>query len=230
MRENAMRGWGRRTFLWSLCGSALVAGCNFPTAMYFLMPEAKEPAGCKRLASEDSKKEVKVVLWPYMSLDPREEFIQADRRLALQLAEEIRKLSVENHEKVTVVKPSLVEQYKSRQLNWQSLDPQEVGQYFHADYVVNLEIDKLSLYEPTAREMYKGYAHILVSVVDVNNPEDLHQKEFTDRYPSELRGGWDTFDMEPSVFREKFLGHVARKLAFYFVEHPKRERMIDSDD
>jgi hypothetical protein len=230
MKGNAMRGLRRRSFLLSLWGSALLAGCNFPTAMYFLMPEAREPAECKRLASEDSKKEVKVVLWPYMSLDPREEFIQADRYLSNQLAEEIRRLSQENREKVTVIKPSLVEQYKSRHPDWQSIDAAKIGHYYNADYVINLEIDKLSLYEPNAREMYQGYAHIHVSVVDVNHPDDPQQKEFTDRYPSEVRGGWDTFDMEPSVFREKFLGHIARRLAFYFVDHQKRERMVVSDD
>jgi hypothetical protein len=116
-----MRGLRRRAFLLSLWSAALLVGCNFPSNLYFLMPESKEPAECKRLASEDSKKEVKAVLWTYMSsLDPREEFIQADRHLAGMLAEEIRKMSDENHEKVTIVKPNMVEQYKSRHANWQS--------------------------------------------------------------------------------------------------------------
>ena len=121
----------------------------------------------------DGKKEVKVVLWTYMGLDPREEFIQADRHLAGMLAEEIRRLSEENKEKVTVVKPNLVEQYKSRHPNWQALDPEKVGHDFNADYVINLEIDKLSLYEPNAnQQLYRGQTQILVSVVDMKHPDE----------------------------------------------------------
>jgi hypothetical protein len=198
--------------------------------MFFLMPEAKEPAECKRLASTDSK-EVKVVLWTYMSLDPREEFIQADRALAAKLAEEIRRLSAENKEKVTVVKPNLVEQYKSRHPNWQALNLEQIGHDFKADYVINLEIDKLSLYEPNATEtLFRGYAHIHVSVMDVNAPDDKQEKEFTDHYPTEGRGRFDAFDMEPSLFREKFLEHLARRLSYYFVDHQKRSRMVSMDD
>lgn len=222
---------GRSAFF--LLHSALffVVGCSFPQSLYFLMPEAKEPAECKRLAAEDPKKEVKVVLWTYMGLDSREEFIQADRHLAGMLAEEIRRLSEENKEKVTVIKPSLVEQYKSRHPNWQSLDPEKVGHDFKADYVINLEIDKLSLYEPNAnQQLYRGQTQILVSVVDVQHPDDATQKEFNDRYPSEAAGVFDTFALPPTAFRDKFLQHVAKRLAFYFVDHQKRTKMVMLDD
>lgn len=223
----ALRG---RACLLCWCMSALLGGCNFPSNLYFLMPEAKEQAELKKLADKDSKKEVKVVLWTYMNLDPREEFIQADRVLAANLAEEIRRLSTDNKEKVTIIKPTKVEQYKSQHPGWQALDLEQVGHDFKADYVINLEIDKLGLYEPNATEMlFRGYAHIHVSVMDVNNPDDVQQKEFTDRYPSEGRERWDTFTMEPAVFREKFLEHLAKRLSFYFVDHQKRSRMIMDD-
>jgi hypothetical protein len=223
----------RRGYLLCWCACALLGGCNFPSCMYFLMPEEKEPAECKRLASDDGKKEVTVVLWTYMmNLDTREEFISADRVLSAKLTEQIRKLSEENKEKVTVVKPSLVEQYKSRHPNWQALEPEQIGHDFKADYVVNLEIDKLSLYEQNPTEMlFRGYAHILVSVTDVNNPDDTqYRKEFTDHYPSEGHGHFDAFEMEPSLFREKFLDHLAKRLSFYFVNHQKRSRMVLLDD
>jgi hypothetical protein len=71
---------------------------------------------------------------------------------------------------------------------------------------------------------------IHVAVVDVEHPDDPSTKEFTDRYPNEAQYGIDVFDMEPSVFREKFLHHVARRLAFYFVDHKERSRRIPMDD
>ncbi len=225
-----MKGLRRRTFLLGLWGSLLTAGCSFPNNLYFLMPEAKDPAELKRLASQDSKKEVKVVLWTYMSLDPSTEFIQADRRLAIMLAEEIRRLSEENGEKVSVVKTNLVEQYKSRHPNWQALELTTVGHDFNADYVINLEIDKLSLYEPNANQsLYRGHTEILVSVVDMKNPDDVQHKEFNDRYPTEA-GGLTPFDLSASMFRDQFLAHVAKRLALYFVDHKRRTKMVMMDD
>jgi hypothetical protein len=226
-----MKAMCRRTLLLSLWGSTLIAGCSFPQSLYFIMPEAKEPAELKRLADEDGKKEVKVVLWTYMNLDPREEFIQADRRLAVALAEEIRRLSEENKEKVTIVKPNLVDGYKSTHPNWQGLEPTTVGHYFQADYVIQLEIDKLRLYEPNAnQQLYRGQTEILVSVYDMKHPDDVQSKEFTDRYPTEARGDMTPFEITPHTFRDKFLEHVAKRLAFYFVEHRRRTKMVMIDE
>jgi hypothetical protein len=206
----------------------LVAGCSFPQSLYFLMPEAKDPAELKRLAA-DNKKEVKVVLWTEMSLDPREEFIQADRFLAAKLAEELRRLSEENGEKVTVVRPNLVQQYKSSHPNAHDLE--KVGHDLNADYVIDLEIVKLSLYEPGAnQQLYRGQAQIGVSVLDIKNPDDIQYKEFNDRYPTEARGDMTPFDLTPTGFREKFLEHVAKRLAFYFVDHQRRSERVMMDD
>ncbi|MGH7172071.1 MAG: hypothetical protein ACRELG_17490 [Gemmataceae bacterium] len=208
-----------------------ISGCNFPGNLYFILPEDKDPAECKRLASEDGKKEVKVVLWTYMALDPREEFIQADRHLAVKLADEIRKQSEENKEKVTVVKPSLVEQYKSRHPNWQYLELERIGHDFEADYVINLEIDKLSLYEPGAnQQIYRGQTQILVSVMDMKEPDDVQHKEFNDRYPAEARGDMTPFEVTRTAFREKFLEHAAKRLAFFFVNHKRRTERVMMDD
>jgi len=227
-----MTGLGRRSFLLGLCGAGLLAGCNFPTAMYFLMPDAKEPAEYKRLASDDKKKEVRVVLWTYSALDMRTEFIQADRLLTELLSKRIHKMSEENDEKVTVVSPRKVEDYKNTHPDWKALPLEQVGHYFKADYVISLEIDQLSLYEPNANEtLLSGRTHILVSVVDVKNPDDSpHPTEFSDRYPTELRGGIDSLDMHPMQFRQKFLEHVAKRLSYFFVNYQKRERVMAMDE
>lgn len=226
-----MKVLGRRRIMLSLWVSILIAGCSFPQGLYFIMPEAKDPAELQRLASEDGKKEVKVVLWTYMSLNPREELIQADRHLAVKLAAEIRRLSEENKEKVTIVKPNLVEQYKSRHPNWRALELAKVGHDFDADYVINLEIDNISLYEPNAnQQLYRGQTDIQVSVVDVVDPDDVQSQEFSDRYPTEARGDMTPFEITPHAFRDKFLEHVAKKLAFLFVEHRKRTKMVMIDD
>jgi hypothetical protein len=199
--------------------------------MYFLFPENKEPAEFQRLASDDDKKETKVVIWTYTGLDPRPETAQVDRQLAEALAQQIRQMTEENREKVTIVKPRLVEEYKNTNPNWKSLDPEQVGRYFKADYVIGLEIDQFSLYEPKAYQtLYRGRTHILVSLVDVHNPDETQQpREFTDIYPGDLRGGVDT-DVPVTLFRQQFVSHIARRMSFYFVNHQKRDRVMVMDN
>jgi hypothetical protein len=192
------------------------------------MPEAKEPAGYKRLASEDRKKEIKVVVWAYAPLETREEFIQVDRLLAEQLAQQINQMSKENGEKVTVVPPRKVEVYKNEHPDWTSLDPEQVGRYFQADYVINVEINKLSLYEPsTYQTLLRGRGQFLVKLVDVKNPDESpSSKHFNDVYPNDAHIV-DGSDMDRFGFRDVFLAHAAKHLAFLFVDHPKRERMLN---
>ncbi len=186
----------------------------------------KESAELKRLAS-DEKKEVKVVLLPLMIEKPSKEIIRADYILACMLAEEIGKLSKENKEKVTIVSPDLIEEYKKKCSNLRSVDLMKVGHDFKADYVIYFEINKLSLYEPGAsQQLYRGQTEILVSVKDMKHPEDMPQRVFNDRYPSEAGGALDTFELSPIAFRDNFLRHVSQRLAFYFVDHKERARQM----
>jgi hypothetical protein len=105
-----------------------------------------------------------------------------------------------------------------------------VGHDFNADYVINLEIDKLSLYEPNSKQQfYRGHTEILVSLIDMKNPDDVQNKEFSDDYPTEA-GDMTIWDMSPTAFRDRFVGHFAKRLSFYFVDHPKQARIAASDD
>jgi hypothetical protein len=221
-----------RWWLAGLLALALGAGCDPGSVMYFLLPEAKEDPELRRLASEDKKKEVKVVILTYAALEPRPEFIQADRQLAEMLARELNELSRANQDKVTVVPPRRVEEYKNTHPSRRGYDPAEVGQHFKADYVIYIEINKLSLFERGSdMQLLRGRADLLVSVVDVKNPDETpDSRDFTCVYPSESKGAIDnSMENPPAQFRQAFLGYVARRLSYYFAPHPKRDRMIYMD-
>jgi hypothetical protein len=222
MTARRQRGWLLR---WA--GALLCAGCSFPNSMYFLMPEHREPAEYKRLSAED-KKETKVVVWTFSQLDPRPEFIQADRQLVELFIKQLRQLFEENKEKVVIESPRNVENYKNLHPNWKSMDPIDVGKHFKADYVVNLELNHLSLYDPKAIDhLYQGRAEIQVSVIDVKHPDDSPTPhEFSDIYPNEP-GSIDNLEVNPMQFREMFLTHVAKRLSFYFSAHQKRDRFVE---
>ena len=218
-----MKAHARRWFLAGLVAAAC-AGCDPATTAYFLLPEANDPAELRRLASDDKKKEVKVAILTHSALETRAELIQADRQLAELLAKQLRERCAKNKEKVTVVAPRRVEDYKNSHPRWR--DPLEVGRELKVDYVIYLEINSMSLYEKgSSNLMYRGRAGVSVSLVDVNRPDDVpEQTEISAEFPSEARGPLDaSMDTSPMQFRAAFLGYVAKRLSWCFTGHRKRE-------
>ena len=141
---------------------------------YFLFPEAKHEAEMKKLASDDNK-EVRVAILTYSTdLETRPELIQADRSLSELLAAKLRELCEANNENVTIVNPHKVEEFKLSHPNWQQ-EPNlaDIGRQFKADYLIYIEISKLSMYETGSKQtLYHGQASLSVQVVDVNKPEE----------------------------------------------------------
>jgi hypothetical protein len=218
-----MKAHARRWFLAGLFAASL-AGCDPATTAYFLLPETKDPAELRRLASDDKKKEVKVAVLTHTELETRPELIQADRQLAEYLGKQLRDRCAENKEKVTVIPSRRVEDYKNTHPRWR--DPLEVGRELKVDYVIYLEVNSLSLYEKgSSNLMYRGRANISVSLVDVNHPDDTpEQKEYTDTYPSDAQGPIDaSMDTSPMQFRAAFLNYVATRLSWNFTGHRKRD-------
>jgi hypothetical protein len=199
--------------------------------MYFLSPEDKEPAQLKRLASQDKKKEVRVAVLAYSAMETRSEFIHVEHTLAELLARQLAELSNANGEKVVLVSPRLVEEYKNRRPSRRGCDPVEVGKHFKADYVIYLELNGMGLYEPgTYPPMLRGHADIAVTLVDMRDPEGPERKPFTCVYPGDSRGAIDVSpEMPAGAFREQFLAYLAKRLSWYFAPHPRRDREVEAD-
>ena len=181
----------RRCSLAILLGAAaVIAGCQASTMAYFLFPEAKHEAEMKKLASDDNK-EVRVAILTYTTdLETQPELVQADRSLCEMLAAKLRELCENNHETVTIVNPTKVEQFKTAHPNWrQEPNLADIGRQFKADYLIYIEISNLSLYEKgAAQQLYHGHAGMSVQVVDVHKPtESPLPKQVSFVYPE--RGG-----------------------------------------
>jgi hypothetical protein len=213
-----------------LVGAAVAAsGCDPKTVAYFLMPEAREEALIKHLASADPKKEPRVAILTYGSaLETRAEFIQADRQLAEKLADELKARASADDEKLFVLPQRKVEAFKSSHPNWPQMDLYQVGRALAVDYVIYLEIDSLSLYEKNSlNQTLRGRAEIRVSLAETNKPDESQgQTLLTSTYPSDARGGVPISDTNREVFRRDFLGYVAKELSCHFARFPKRTRQF----
>lgn len=211
---------------WRLAVLLLVAafgfGCNMLSLPFFLLMGAnsKQPALCK-LASKDKDKEVRVVILASAGLETRPEFLRVDRELTSLLARHLTQGFKDNKEKVKLVPARQIDQFKDEHPNWKTMDLVKIGEHFDADYVIDLEIISLSLYEQgSANQLFRGRADIHVRVVDVNEPDDdpIFKQLYTCEYPK-TRGPIPVGEGSMLQFKQKFLDHVGRHLSWYFTAH-----------
>jgi len=200
---------------------ALAAGCNPFLALYYAAVgmDSKLPAEFA-LVPKDKGVDVRVVILVSSALETRPEFLRVDRELGSIMAHLLQKGCKDNRENVTIVPMGQVEKFKDQHPNWKTLDAATIGRYFHADYVIDLEINSLSLYEPGSHNtLYQGRGHISVVVTDMHSLDDgpAYQNEKDFEYP---RGRPIPADNNnPQQFRLLFLNRIATDLAWLFTAH-----------
>jgi hypothetical protein len=215
----------RRLLAVTLAGAMLVVcGCNAASMAYFLFGEDSLKPECEVFAAP--KKEIKVVFLTYVDTDMRAEFIRADRDVNELLTRWLKKRYEDNKDKIKVVPPGLVESFKDKNPNWHTMSMKEIGDYFHASFVVNIEMDHLSLYEPhSLNEFFRGLAQVTVTVHNPEKPEDgpVFRKDFTFKFPTQ--GPRSVLDNNNLVqFRAEFLQYMVRQMARCFARFSMEEK------
>jgi hypothetical protein len=210
-----------------LVGTALAAnGCSPGSlgALLMLGQDPKIEAECK-LA--DSRKEIKVVVVVDGGMNFSPELGQIDHQLASKLTDVLRERFKANNERVSVVPSYKVEAFRQRQLDWRGLSAQEIGKHFDADYVINLDITKISLYlEKSASSFYRGRAEIAVKVLAINAPDGEGLKFSKDYVCQEYPRSRpiETSEIGVGIFRAQFLNHVSQELSRYFTAYPSEKK------
>jgi hypothetical protein len=198
------------------------AGCNIMALPFFLLPgmDPKHEAKCK-LVPHDKDRGARVVILTSCGMETRPEFLRVDRELGRLLYMQLEDGLKKNQERVVVVPIGQVEKYKDDHPNWHSLSPEEVGKHFSADYVISLEINSVSLYEPgSINTLFRGHAEISLDVLDVLKPANgpIYREEYTINYPR-ARGPIPASEGNIQQFRQRFLSVVARELSWRFTAH-----------
>ncbi|GIW80247.1 MAG: hypothetical protein KatS3mg105_2054 [Gemmatales bacterium] len=207
---------------WLTVASILATGCSLLQVPFFLI--YGEPKVDPKLKALESGK---VVILTSMPGEIRPEFLRIDRELTSRLVRQMSRLNEENNKgRLEIVPSKKVEKFKDENPDWQTLDMKEIGKYFDADYVISLEILSVDLYEKGAGTyMYRGQIEIDVEVFDMKdeNGEPVYDT-FNVEYPPRPRGSIPSDDQSPRQFRQRFLDHVAQRLAWWFLPHTIREQ------
>ena len=203
---------------------AALGGCNPLTAIWYLVGAPEEKFAPEvALTPPKGKKEAKVVVLISCAPGLSPEFIGIDRMLASEFNRALSAAVQANKEKVTLVPTAQVEAYKADHPNWTAKAPADIGRQFEADYLIDLEIVGISLYEDErSRHLLRGRTVIEVSAYDLTKPNDEPRKS---RYETEFprTGPVDAFDKTTLKFRETFIKRVAMDLTWKFTAHEFRD-------
>jgi len=215
---------GRTWRLRALAGALVLAaglGCNPLTLPFFMMFGVEDKVQPDfKLAKDD--REVTVLVLAYTAPDVQTDQVGVDRQLALTFVRELEDRCKANKEKVKIVPVHKVEKFKNDHPGWKSMSVAEIGRYFEADYVLDIEILNLSLYEPGSHKtLYKGYCKLDVSALDLSKTQDgpaWHQP-ISIQYPTSRGPVPVSDDGNTESFREMFVKRMSSDLCWKFTSH-----------
>ncbi len=172
----------RRVLLGVLLVLAGGLGCNPIMLPFYIFGGFNDPKIppeyelYKTARKEKEKKEFKLVVIPERGRGLSPDFFGQERTLADAFVKKLEKAFEENKEKVKIVPLKDVEAYRNKfpRDEWKAMLPQEIGKHFGADYVIDMELSSLSLYEPKSfSQFFHGTCRLSLTLVDVDKDEPI---------------------------------------------------------
>jgi len=216
--------WARRA-VWGAFAAVMAIGCSPLTTIAFLFHrDTPMPAECPLTFSKDSakknKEEVVVALFVSPGTGQGYEFAGTDRALASELAKKMPELAKEMKQKLVVVSPTQVDKFKMQNPHWKLMHPIAWGKQLGADFVLDIHLDKMSLYKPDTQNMlYEGRAEVTVDTYDVDSTEREPKYTYPLLFTYPETGFQDATSIPVSHFKKAFVAHLADKLAMKHIDH-----------
>ena len=220
--------WAKRG-VWLTLAAVLAIGCNPLTLPFVLLRseakiEAPNPLRPKEGPKRDKDEEIKVLVVAGLnpgSMTP--EFVGIDRDLTTAIAKQLPEVGKENKEKYTVIAPHQLETFKMQNPNWRSMRAGVIGKKLGADYVIEVTVSGLQMYQPgTQNNIYEGRASAAVDVTDTSAPtgDTKYRYVHSFSYPGFPRAA-DT--MPAAQFKLEFVSKLAQEIVFRHVDHKASE-------
>ena len=154
----------------------------------------------------------------------------ADVDLAEQVSDEMRRRCTENKHKLKIVPHAQVRaQQLKQQLGGGAISPVELGKSLKADFVLDLTINSLSLYEKNYHpQMYRGRADVAVHLYKVEVKDGEHKvwgEELRRVHPRDS-GPIDAGTFSASSYRTLFIRKVACDISRMFIAFDEKEKKV----
>jgi hypothetical protein len=214
--------WARRA-VWGTLALVFTIGCNPIATLGFLtykdpVKPAKYPLIPKDGPKKD-KEEITVALFVSQGTGQSFEFAGAENTVGSEMGRKLTELAKENKQKVTVIPTAKVNQFKFKNPTWKDMHASAWGKALGVDYVIEIHLDKLSLYRPgSLNQLYEGRGEVSWFLYDV---EAGAVEPKYDVYPFSFpkTGFRDATNTPVGTFRKDFLERLAVELSQQFIDH-----------
>ena len=183
-------------------------------------------------ATQDKhKRDITLVVLPYHSRSLPIDYSGTDLKLANAFVTHLKQKFSDNHESVKVVEIHEVEKFKQTHSEWKSMGPKEIGEFFKADYILDMELSSLSLMDRQSRQQFLlGNIRVSLTLLDVekDGEQPPFQKEFTRKFP-QLGARPLDLDSSKDSFQQEFLKHVAVEMSWLLTAHSFDEDKTKDD-
>lgn len=228
MNRSKTGKWARRV-VWGTLAAIMAIGCSpLQLAGFIFGRSEKIPAQYPLTFAKDGPKkdkdEVVVLLLPYLKPGTSPEFITADRELAEKIAKILPDMTKENKDKLKyrVISPTQVDKFKITNPHWKQMTAGEIGEKLKADFVLEIEMAQMRLYQPNtpiSEKIYEGRAEISVNIYEIgtNNSELKDQYPLSFSYPKGMPRSATA--ITERQFRQQYIDNLALAITQMHVEH-----------
>lgn len=206
--------WQRRAILGGLL-ALLATGCTPGALGYLLSDDKRQPE--IPLPAKAGKEVVTVAILASASPTLGIDFAGAERELAALIGKRMSDETAKNDVPIKIVEASKVQRLKSAPgRDWRTANPAALGKELGADYVLDLTLTGMSMYQPEyGHEFYQGRASLQVVVYDTDKPDSPLQ----DYVHNTMTPEKSTAAVTPSFFRRTFVSQVATEVAHRHIPH-----------
>ncbi|MFO0936755.1 MAG: hypothetical protein U0798_09610 [Gemmataceae bacterium] len=219
----------RRAFFAGILASPIViagTGCTPAAWSILLNPSGEIPATYPLTPLKNhSEKDVRVVIMANQGAGLSWEYASVDRELSSQMSKILAEGTKSDKHPVKIIRPEDVEKFKSQNPNWKLTHPSRIAQQLNADYVIDISITGINLYQPnSANAIYQGWATVDVTVYesgyDTSRYNYFHKAEL---HPSA------SDSMPPGQYKASLIRQLATELASRHMKHTEDSRVAPID-
>jgi len=118
-----------------------------------------------------------------------------------------------------VIPTAQVNKFKMNNPTWKDMHPSAWGKALNVDYVLDIHLDKLRLYQPgSLNALYEGHGEVSVFMYDVAEGV-AEPKYYVHDFHHPKTGVRDATAIPLGAFKKEYLERLAVELAQYHVDH-----------
>jgi hypothetical protein len=199
------------------------SGCNPLTGAYFMLFGVDDKIAPEFKIGSSGKNPNHVLILVTMIQESKSDLLGVERQMATAICKQLEAECKANKEKIKIVPVYKVEEFKTNNPGWRTMRATEIGRQFDVDFVIDVEVKNMYLYEKDSRKsLFHGRGAINLTVTDVAKSADegpVHQRQITVEYPKAKGPIPADDDMSVERFRELFVQKIAQDVSWQLTAH-----------